>query len=207
VLKVVLIAIVIGSLVSLLRAIRTGDRDIEIVSKTAASFGFVILGANAWVRGDTVATWLVAGLALCAIGDVLLLWKRTFDAGLWTFLAGHVAYVAAFHAAKPVTEWALWLLVPLGLAAIGALVWLWPHLGDRRLSVAAYIAVISIMVWGAVAVAAADRLPRMIALGALLFYLSDLTVARDRFVKPEFVNRLLGLPLYYAGQILIALSV
>jgi hypothetical protein len=37
-------------------------------------------------------------------------------------------------------------------------------------------------------------------------YLSDLSVARDRFVKPAFVNRLWGLPLYYASTVLIAWS-
>jgi len=39
------------------------------------------------------------------------------------------------------------------------------------------------------------------------FYISDLFVARDRFFKTEFSNRLLGLPLYYAGQFLLAFSV
>jgi hypothetical protein len=42
--------------------------------------------------------------------------------------------------------------------------------------------------------------------GALLFYLSDLAVARDRFVRPGLANRLVGLPLYYAGQVLLALA-
>jgi hypothetical protein len=40
----------------------------------------------------------------------------------------------------------------------------------------------------------------------LAFYLSDLAVARDRFVARAFVNRLWGLPLYYAAQILFAVS-
>jgi hypothetical protein len=44
-------------------------------------------------------------------------------------------------------------------------------------------------------------------LGAILFYLSDLAVARHRFVKAEFLNRGIGLPLYYAGQVLIAMAV
>jgi hypothetical protein len=35
---------------------------------------------------------------------------------------------------------------------------------------------------------------------------SDLFVARDRFVQPGFVNRLLGLPLYYAAQAMLAIS-
>jgi hypothetical protein len=39
------------------------------------------------------------------------------------------------------------------------------------------------------------------------FYLSDLFVARQRFVAPAFANRLYGLPLYYLGQFLLAFSV
>jgi uncharacterized membrane protein YhhN len=63
------------------------------------------------------------------------------------------------------------------------------------------------MVWGAVAVAREGALPATVAAGAVLFYLSDLAVARHRFVKAEFLNRGIGLPLYYAGQVLIALSI
>ena len=43
--------------------------------------------------------------------------------------------------------------------------------------------------------------------GAALFYLSDLAVARQRFVAPGFENKLIGLPLYYAGQLLLASAV
>ncbi len=42
---------------------------------------------------------------------------------------------------------------------------------------------------------------------ALSFYVSDVFVARDRFLKEEFINRLVGLPMYYAGQFLLAFSV
>jgi hypothetical protein len=37
--------------------------------------------------------------------------------------------------------------------------------------------------------------------------LSDLSVARDRFVAPGFVNRAWGLPTYFAAQLLLAASV
>jgi uncharacterized membrane protein YhhN len=47
----------------------------------------------------------------------------------------------------------------------------------------------------------------MVVGGALLFYISDLFVARDRFIKKEFFNRFIGLPLYYAGQFILAFSV
>jgi hypothetical protein len=38
---------------------------------------------------------------------------------------------------------------------------------------------------------------------AVSFYFSNVFVARDRFLKPEFLNRLIGLPLYYFGQFLL----
>jgi uncharacterized membrane protein YhhN len=43
--------------------------------------------------------------------------------------------------------------------------------------------------------------------GAVLFYVSDIFVARHRFVAKAYVNRLAGLPLYYAAQFLIAFSI
>lgn len=205
--ELVLISMIGGALAGLLRAVRVGDREAEVVSKTAASLTFVVLGAVAWKSGDPVATWLVAGLALCAAGDVLLIWERTFDLGLVSFLLGHVAYIAAFHAALPVSTWTRWILAPVALVSVGALAWLWPHLGRRRVPVGAYVLVITLMVWGAIAATTGGALGRMIAVGAVLFYLSDLTVARDRFVHRDFLNRAAGLPMYYAAQILIALSV
>jgi hypothetical protein len=47
----------------------------------------------------------------------------------------------------------------------------------------------------------------IILIGAFLFYLSDISIARDRFIEPSFTNRLWGLPLYYGAQILLAISI
>jgi len=43
--------------------------------------------------------------------------------------------------------------------------------------------------------------------GSLCFYVSDVFVARDKFIKEEYQNQLLGLPLYYGGQFLLAFSI
>ena len=56
-----------------------------------------------------------------------------------------------------------------------------------------------------------DRVQEVIsktaAAGAILFYLSDLAVARHRFIHKSFINRALGLPTYYLGQLLLALTI
>ena len=74
-----------------------------------------------------------------------------------------------------------------------------------------YIVIITIMVIGAWAVFWKSSFQisgrALILAGALCFYFSDVFVARDKFIKEEYVNRLLGLPLYYAGQFMLAFSV
>jgi len=86
-----------------------------------------------------------------------------------------------------------------------------PYLGDMMMPVFVYIIVITIMVCGAFSVLLKPELAlpgRLLALfGALSFYVSDLFVARDRFVKKSAINRVLGLPLYFGGQFLLAFSV
>jgi uncharacterized membrane protein YhhN len=206
-LTLVLVSVTAASVVSLLGAIRSNDRTLEAISKTVASASFVALGFARWSSGDPVGAWFIAGFVLCAAGDVLLLHDRTFDLGLIAFLLGHLVYVAGFRTALPLGQWSPIILIPLALAGVAVLSWLWPRLGRRRGPVAAYVAAITAMVWGGVSATAAGALPWMAAVGAVLFYLSDLAVARQRFVHASFVNRALGLPLYYAAQILIGLTV
>jgi len=75
-----------------------------------------------------------------------------------------------------------------------------------RIAIHVYIAIISVMVALATGAsrAAGDPWP---AVGAIAFALSDLSVARERFVHAAFVNQLWGLPLYYAAQLALALTV
>jgi len=72
-----------------------------------------------------------------------------------------------------------------------------------RLPVFAYVAVISTMLVAAAGAASALSRPD-IFVGALLFYLSDLSVARDRFVDPSFWNGAWGLPCYFFAQLILA---
>jgi uncharacterized membrane protein YhhN len=75
-----------------------------------------------------------------------------------------------------------------------------------RVPISAYMLVISAMCVVAIGAGGAGA-PWMIPVGALMFTASDIAVVRDRFVSQGFVNRLWGLPLYYAAQLIIAWSI
>ena len=68
-----------------------------------------------------------------------------------------------------------------------------------------YTAVISLMVIAAFGCKAAGA-TNLVLIGALLFFVSDLSVAAQRIVQTEFPTFVLGLPMYYAGQLCLALS-
>ena len=184
----------------------------RIVAKCVASGAFVVLGTHVAVHAGTpYGTLILVGLVLGAIGDVALLGRSNtaFAAGLGAFLLGHLAYIVAIATIAPIGTWfTATAFSGLGVGTL-ALRWLWPHLGGLKKPVIAYVAVISVMLIAAVA--GSTRLPHprgeYLGFGALAFYLSDFAVARDKFVTKGFVNKAIGLPLYFAGQLLIAWSI
>lgn len=177
--------------------------------KAAASAAFVGTALAAGATDSAYGRWILAGLCLGALGDVLLelTGRRWFLIGLAAFLFTQLTYVGAFATVQPHAPAAV--ITAAGLLLPAALVtrWLWPHLGrDMRGPVLAYIVVITAMV-AAAAGAVAGEGPLAAAPAAAAFYVSDLFVARDKFIAGGFVNRLLGLPLYYGAQVAFALSV
>jgi len=198
------LAVVAVGLGLLLLGERRGRSLPVAVGKSLASLAFLALGWSRLRAGSTADAYLVLGLASCLVGDLLLLGRRRLAVALIAFLFGHLAYLAAFQALAPARGWPLALAAPLVSASALAAAWLWPHLGRLRPAVLVYVAVITTMVWGALATAAAGVLPVGGAVGAGLFYLSDLAVARQQFVDRSFPVRAAGLIAYYAGQLLLA---
>ncbi|MBZ5587219.1 MAG: lysoplasmalogenase [Acidobacteriia bacterium] len=204
---VVVIAVAAGAVASLVAAQLHEHRAHGVVAKAAASAGFVIV---ALLRADLSVPydrWVLAALVLCLAGDLLLALPRGFPLGLGSFLCGHVAYVLAFSVRLPLRAWPVALVLPPLVVSAAVALWLAPHLGRLRAPVLVYVAVITVMVWGAVAVTTAGRGPWIVTAGAVLFYLSDFAVARDRLVTRTFASRVWGLPAYYLGQFLLALTV
>ena len=182
---------------------------LRLIAKPIASAGFIGLALSLGATETTYGWWILVALVFGWVGDVALLGSASswFVTGLIAFLIGHLLYVVAFVVAG----------ASLGATAVAALVatpaamvvyrWLRPHLSGEMVGpVAAYVVIISAMLATAVGATSAGA-TALILLGAVAFYLSDLLVARNRFVAPGFVNRIWGLPLYYLGQVLLAWSV
>jgi uncharacterized membrane protein YhhN len=180
------------------------------VAKPLASTAFIAVALAAGAGESRYGCAVLAGLVLSWLGDVFLIPRgrpQIFLVGVLSFLAGHIAYAVAFIL-RGVDTGALAVATLAAVSvAVVVLRWLGPHVpADMRVAVPAYVFVISVMVVFAAASFAARGNP-WIPLGAIGFYLSDLSVARDRFVMSAFVNRLWGLPLYYAAQVALAWSV
>lgn len=204
----------LGACAVLVFAEYTKQQRLRVISKLVASAAFVAYALPALGAGP-YQSWIVVGLVFGAIGDAALLGKssRAFLGGLAAFLAGHLAYVIALAQIESPRYWVVYA-GRVGIVAIlaGVLVlnWLWQHLGSMKLPVVCYVLAIVAMVVGAFAIQSTGGLPAperdYLAIGAALFFLSDLAVARERFMAKDFKNKALGLPAYFLAQLLIASS-
>lgn len=191
---------------------RRGDRRGRWRYKPLASAAFVAVPLVAGaVTGDRVPVWITLGLVWGAVGDVALIVEsdRAFLTGLVAFLLGHIAYVLALAGIAPPSTWVegamLGAIAGAAIAGAAVLTYLWPRLGSMRIPVIGYVAVISAMLVGGIAVSAVGpggTSRALLTAGACAFYASDLAVAREKFVVHDPRNRIVGLPVYYGAQLL-----
>lgn len=199
-------------LIALIYAEKTESPKRILIFKAPLSFLFIIAWFIHPAQHPLFANLVFVALVFCLAGDVLLAIgsPAAFLAGLVSFLLGHVMYAGAFFLVADVGAFMAVGVMLLALSA--ALIWRWlsPHLGNMQNPVMAYIVVISIMVAGAFGIfgnaTIAPGVRAIIFTGAVLFYASDLFVARQRFVVNAQINRTVGLPLYYTAQFMLAFS-
>ena len=142
-------------------------------------------------------------LALGGAGDVALLGHSdtAFTAGLGSFLAGHVAWVAALRpksagvlARRPAAA------VPYVAAWTGLNAYLWPKTGKDRIPVLVYSAALL-----ATALAALDTGDKAVATGGALFLLSDALLALEKFGDVHLpAHEGIVMTTYTTGQALLA---
>lgn len=203
--RVAVLAVVIVGALAIFSAERQ-IRPLHVVTKPlATALLFLIVG---WPHGR-LGAWVTAGIALSIVGDVALLFPSdgAFIVGLAAFLLAHVAYVVGFAG---VAGWAPWLavvVVATGAVTVTILRAIWPKTAGMHAPVVAYGLAITSMVTAAFgALAGGLPLGCVAAVGALLFYASDASLALNRFRRPIPHAAFLTLGLYWVGQIGIALA-
>jgi uncharacterized membrane protein YhhN len=170
--------------------------------------GALALLAFLWRRRRRDAGLLALGLGFSTVGDVLLdLGPQWFLFGLVAFLLTHLTYIALFvrNRARP------FHLSPSLAAAVVLVVaysatlsgWVVPAVGDLVIPVILYICALTTMVITAI-------LGRFegpwVALGAVLFMISDSLLAINKFKAPLPLRDYLVSITYYVGQCGIALG-
>lgn len=164
---------------------------------------------------------IVIALLWSLIGDWLLSDARDalrFGRGAMAFVVAHGFYIAALSYVQVARGAPLnlnregMLAAAIGLLALVVYVYLRPRLGESHGVVAIYITVLSLMVHRAVSgieVGASLLSQSVLAgAGAVLFYISDLMLAINRFVFNDegTANSAWVLSTYYCAQLFLALS-
>jgi uncharacterized membrane protein YhhN len=151
------------------------------------------------------------GIVFSIIGDALLVAEgnRAFFAGTGAFLTAQLLYAAAFWVlrapARPVAPVAAVVVVVSALLVAN----LWRGAGPMRPAIAFYAIAITLMVSTALGTVGGPLRPVAAvcaATGAVLFYISDATLAWDKFKRPLRHSSLVTMGVYWVGQIGIALA-
>jgi uncharacterized membrane protein YhhN len=185
----------------------TGRQRLVVIGKPAATLSLLLLLG---IPPASPLGWLVGGGVLFSLaGDVALLGDgdRAFMIGTVGFLIAHVFYSAAFLGAGAWTRFPTPALAVVAASA-ALVVLLWPTLGAMRIPVAVYAVAITVMVVSAL-LTVNGPLPRAAwsaaVIGSVLFYLSDASLAWNRFRRPFAHAQVVTLSTYWLGQIGIVL--
>lgn len=147
---------------------------------------------------------ILAALCLSLAGDVWLIFEKSnpsfFIFGLICFLAAHVFYALSFNRLRTdnavSVKW--WLAIFVAAFYFSLIYMLFAHLGDMKIPVLIYGAVISIMLFIAIHFFFVKKPGSVfIVAGALLFITSDSLLAINKFYSP-FANASTYIMLTYA---------
>ena len=191
---------------------------LEYIAKPAVMLVlFIWLWTTAGLKGASL--WFGLGILLSLAGDVLLMisFDKLFLAGLVAFLFAHIAYVIGFNIPLPVfSMWGIVLAFMIGLGGtrvIRRILALLAAKGqDRmRMPIIIYSMVISLMLLSAMMkltdITWDAGASVLVSVGALLFYISDIILAWNKFVSPIQHGRIYNIAAYHLGQIALIAGV
>jgi len=198
-------------------AVAKNWKKLEYIAKPAAML--VLLGLLLLVGRFSSLPLICFGLGIffSMAGDIFLMISyarfsdRWFLPGLAAFLFAHVSYIVGLNTPLPNVSpiWSLGLAVILALSAARILRRIIDGVRQKGLPrlvgpVNWYGTVITLMLLSALLTlnnaAWKTSAGGLVALGAILFYFSDVLLAWNKFVKPIRNGRLANMILYHLGQ-------
>lgn len=203
------------AVIFLIRAELRGKHRQTYVIKPGATLLVIfaaLLSFSTPFQDNVYTAGILAGLFFSLGGDIALMFsgnQKAFKTGLILFLLAHIIYAATFTLYGQLSSPVFFSACLLLIAGAGIYHLIRNNLGRLKIPVIAYIFIISVMVMQAVSILTASSIESFQALtvigGAVLFYISDVILALNRFWRPWRYNRI-SLAFYYGGQMLIALS-
>jgi len=178
----------------------------------------------AWLLSDTnhpniyplLRKAVLGALVFSTFGDVLLMFSAGifFLLGLASFLLAHLFYIGAFTSISSFKNGFLsknpWWALPFLTFPILLLIFLWKGIPvDMKVPVAVYASVISLMALSVVNLKGkiADLTFWTLLAGAVLFQISDSSLAMAKFGQPFAGSRLAIMVTYIGGQLLLVRGV
>lgn len=187
--------------------LENGKRNRAVIWKTTATLLAVAVAAMSFSGvSDTFCLLIFLGVLVSAVSDAVI--HFTLGAGALAFMAAHGCFIAAFLLRAPLSlPFTLSLFV---LAVGGALLLFRPHfdkIGKMLPLCLVYVAILSAMFslgFPLAFTAGARAIP--LTIGALLFFLSDLLVAKNVFLSASLKSEVAAMTTYYGAEFLFALS-
>jgi uncharacterized membrane protein YhhN len=180
---------------------------LKAVSKLVAALAFLMNAIQSSALScSNPAFWVFCGLCCGFMGDIFLLFRHpaVFQLGVLSFLINHAFYIAANVSLGVSTDG---VVMSMPFVVVGGLcIWAWlrPHVGDMSSSVAVYLVVICTVLATSFGAVVADLNSGRLCLlcASVVFLVSDLLVARDRFMQRDTFAMALNVPLYFGAQLL-----
>jgi uncharacterized membrane protein YhhN len=198
-------------------AVAKGWKKVEYIAKPAAML--VLLGPLVLVGnfGSPPLICFALGICFSLAGDVFLMFSyarfsdRWFIPGLIAFLLAHVSYIIGLNIPLPDVSpiWSLGIAVILALTAARILRRILAGVRQKSLwrlvrPVGIYGTVITLMLLSALLTLNSPTWNKtasgLVALGAALFYFSDILLAWNKFINPLKLGRLANIIPYHLGQ-------
>lgn len=172
---------------------------------TATALALALIGMCR--QTDVFSILMVCGLSVCLAADILI--GVNFLAGVAAFAVGHFFYIPAFVLLHGFRYYYSVPILVIGIALVFILFGRNLHKAGRLLipSLLYFLVLDSMLACGIPAAFSGDPQGIVLAAGAALFVASDLTLARNKFLRKTRLSDTVSLSMYYAAQFLFALSV